>query len=100
MYSCYKIAVTKKEDKKKNMKTYELIPTNNQKSFYDKALITVSEDGTETLYSYGTKIISRNTDGKLKRYWNGWTITTGKHIRSFCGIGKKDFLSLPIAEER
>lgn len=81
------------------MKIYELIPTNHQKSYYGKALIKVSEDGTETLYSYGTKIISRDTEGNLKRYWNGWTCTTGKHIRSFCGIGKKDFLDLPIIKE-
>ena len=78
------------------MKIYELIPTNNQKSFYGKALVKVSEDGTETLYSYGTKIISRNTEGNLKRFYNGWTATTGKHIKSFCGLSKKEFLDLPV----
>jgi hypothetical protein len=48
-------------------KIYELHPTQNQKSFYGKALVKVENDGTETLYSYNTPIISKSPDGKPKR---------------------------------
>lgn len=40
------------------MKMYELIPTNGRKSFYGKARVMVEDNGTETLYSYDTAIIS------------------------------------------
>lgn len=50
---------------------YELRPTREQgqESFYGKALVYVDEDGTETLYSYNTPIISRKPNGQLKRLW-------------------------------
>ena len=82
-------------------KIYELIPTytQNQKSFYGKAKVMIGTDGTEILYSYDTPIISRSTDGTLKRLYNGYTTTTGKHIKAFCGLNKQDFLALSIEEE-
>lgn len=73
---------------------YELIPTNRQKSFYGKARVAVDDDGTETLYSYGTPIVRRDADGKLTRLWDGWSATTGKHIASFCGLDKAGFMAL------
>ena len=79
------------------MKRYELIPTDSHKSFYGKAIVEVDGNGTETLYSYGTKIISRGADGKLTRFYEGWTATTGRHIRSFCGLNKAEFLELPVS---
>lgn len=77
-------------------KIYELIPTytQNQKSFYGKAKVMIGTDGTEILYSYDTPIISRSTDGTLKRLYNGYTTTTGKHIKAFCGLNKQDFFSI------
>lgn len=80
------------------MKIYDLTPTNWQKSFYGKARIEVDDNGTETLYSYGTKIISKDGEGNLKRFWNGWTNTTGAHVKSFCGLNKAEFLALPVTE--
>lgn len=82
-------------------KIYELIPTytQNQKSFYGKAKVMTGTDGTEILYSYDTPIISRSTDGTLKRLYNGYTTTTGKHIKAFCRLNKQDFLALSIEEE-
>lgn len=79
------------------MKMYELIPTNGRKSFYGKAKVMVDDDGTETLISYNTPIIKRK-NGKLTRLYSGWTATTGNHIRSFCGLNKSEFLSLPKGE--
>lgn len=64
------------------MKIYELTPINtNQKGFYGKAFVERNGDKT-TLTSYGTKIVEVN-NGKIKPLWDGWSMTTGKHIRSF-----------------
>ena len=79
------------------MRLYELIPTDSRKSFYGKAIVEVDGDGTETLYSYGTKIISKDGKGNLTRFYDGWTATTGRHIRSFCGLNKAEFLDLPVS---
>ena len=76
------------------MTHYELMPTNGRKSFYGKAIVKVEPNGDETLYSYHTPIITRTADGKLIKLWNGWTATTGNHIRSFCGLNKKEFEAL------
>lgn len=75
---------------------YELRPTREQgqESFYDKALVYVDEDGTETLYSYNTPIISRKLNGQLKRLWFKYSQTIGKHIKAFCGLNKQEFESL------
>ena len=78
------------------MKVYELTPNDGRKSFYGKAVVTVAEDGTETLYSYGTKIISRLTDGTLKKHWNGYSATTQRHIKAFCGLNKAQYMELSI----
>lgn len=77
------------------MKKYELTPTNNQASFYGKAKVVVDDDGTEVLLSYDTPIIRRTAGGELERLWfDGWTATTGRHIKSFCGLNKKQFMEL------
>lgn len=77
------------------MEIYELIPTNSQKSFHGKAIVIIDDEGTETLISYDTPIIERTADGKLNRLWFGdWTATTGRHIKSFCGLNKKQFMEL------
>lgn len=75
---------------------YELKPTpeQNQKSFYNKAFVTISEDGTEFLYSYNILIMTRDMDGNYIRHWKYWTQTTGKHIKAFSGLNKKEFLNL------
>lgn len=75
------------------MNSYELTPM-HQKSFWGKAVVKVSHDGTETLYSYGTPIISRLPDGQLVKLWRGWSATTGKHIKAFCGLNKREYTAL------
>lgn len=77
-------------------KTYELLPleSQHQKSFYRKATVEVDENGNQTLYSYGTLIIEKTADGNLLKYWDGWTVTTGKHIFAFCGLRKKEYEAL------
>lgn len=76
------------------MKICELYPDGTQKSFYGKALVQVDENGVETLYSYGTPIIERYPGGRLVKLWDGWTNTTGKHIKAFCGLNKAAFMNL------
>ena len=78
------------------MKMYELIPTNERKSFYGKARVCREDNGTETLYSYNTAIIKRLPDGTLQRLYDGWTQTTGNHIKSFCGLNKAEFTAVPL----
>lgn len=79
---------------------YELRPSSvqNQKSFYGKALVA-KEDNGNVLYSYFTKICKYYNDGTIEKYWNGWSNTTGRHIRAFCGLNKKQFDSLPLDEK-
>lgn len=79
------------------MRSYELVPTDGRKSFYHKAIVEVSNSGTETLFSYGTRIVSRDAKGKLTRFYGGWTATTGRHIKAFCGLNKAEFLALTIS---
>lgn len=59
-----------------------------------KACVVYEEDGTETLFSYSTPIIERRPDGTLNRLWYGWSVTTGRHIKAFCGLNKKQFEAL------
>lgn len=77
------------------MKRYELIPTDGRKSFYGKAVVVEDNNGNETLYSYGTPIIKRDTFGNLERLYGGWSATTGRHIKAFCGLNKAEFFALP-----
>lgn len=81
------------------MKRYELTPTNGRKSFYGKAIVVVDEAGDETLYSYDTKIITRTKNGDFIRWYDGYTPTTGTHIKSFCGLDKANFTKLEVSKE-
>lgn len=76
------------------MKKYELIPTDGRKSFYGKAVVIVEDNGTETLYSYGTPIIKRLVSGELVKLWSGRSATTGRHIQAFCGLNKAAYMNL------
>ena len=76
------------------MKRYYLAPNNGRKSFYGKAEV-LEDGGIETLFSYGTPVIQRK-NGRLTRLWDHWTLTTGTHIKAFCGLTKKEYLALPM----
>lgn len=77
------------------MERYELMPTNGRKSFYGKAFIEVDDYGVETLFSYLTPIIKRFPDGTLKRLYDEEpSLTTSTHIKSFCGLTKRQFMAL------
>ena len=77
------------------MRRYKLIPTDGRKSFYGKAVVVEDNNANETLYSYGTPIIKRDNTGKLERLYGGWSATTGRHVKAFCGLNKAGFFALP-----
>lgn len=76
------------------MKMYELTPSDERKSFYGKARVLIDDDGSETLYSYDTPIIKRLVSGELVKLWDGWSMTTGRHISAFCGLNKAQYIAL------
>lgn len=76
-------------------KGIELKPTNGQKSFWGKCYVKF-ENGNKVLYSYDTKILEQRRDGALIRFWNDWSVTTGKHIKAFCGLNKAEYMKLPV----
>lgn len=77
------------------MKKYELTPQNGRKSFYGKAIVEVDDYGVETLFSYQTPIIKKFPNGTLKRlYDEAPSLTTSIHIKSFCGLNKREFMAL------
>lgn len=77
------------------MKLYELTPTDGRKSFYGKATVIIEDNGTETLISYQTPVAQKDNAGNIRRLWGGWSATTGRHIKAFCGMNKAEFMKLP-----
>lgn len=67
-----------------------------QKDFYGKALTLTYDDGTVILRSYYTKVVVKFPDGEIFRLWDGWSQTTGRHIKAFCGLNKREFEALPL----
>lgn len=74
----------------------------NRKSFYGKA--KVRQDGdTITLVSYGTDIISIKNE-KLNPLWDGYSMTTTRHIKEFfkqfygVDVNKKTFEKIQFKE--
>lgn len=63
---------------------YYLMPGDGRKSFYNKALVKVWDDGCRELYSYNTLVMTEK-DGKYVRSWGGYSATTMRHVRSFMG---------------
>ena len=79
---------------------FELSPTDCRKSFYNKAHVEVADDGTQTLWSYTTKVAKRLPSGEIIRLWDGWSATTGRHINAFCGMNKKEWMALEYKGEK
>lgn len=74
---------------------YDLTPTDSRKSFYGKARVEIdTEEKSRTLYSYDTKILTIYEDGRIVKHWDGWSQTTGRHIKAFCEMDKKQFENL------
>lgn len=76
------------------MRKFELMPNDGRKSFYGKAIVEIDNEGSETLYSYGTPILTKRTNGEMVKHWDGWSATTGRHIKAFCGLNKAQYTAL------
>ena len=77
---------------------YELHPDDGRQSFYGKAIVIVTNDCKQHLKSYDTLVCYKDITGKVHRLWDSWSLTTGIHIKAFCGLNKKEFESLPVEE--
>ena len=70
-----------------------------RKSFYGKALVEES-NGEHTLYSYNTPILKVGKNGVMQALWDGWSQTTGRHIKEFTrqytgqAMDKKGYIEL------
>ena len=89
---------------------YELMPQyDTRKSFYGKARVRV-EGPVELLVSYGTPVLWYDAgNGRFHRVWDGWSSTTGRHIKEFSlqkrtsqpadavrGIDKREWETMPV----
>ena len=83
---------------KQKTEIYELTPTNGRKSFYGKAKVIVSGN-RHYLRSYDTIIgcIDYKT-GKVHRYSNYHSNTTGCHVRAFFP-DPEAFWKLPLEKQ-
>lgn len=82
------------------VRAYDLKPTleQNQISFYGKAVVRIYDDGTKVLFSYDTPIMAKEPHKDFVRIWNDWSVTTGRHIKAFSGLNKRQFEALPLVE--
>lgn len=67
---------------------YSILGTN------DKAKVSISNDGCQILISYETAVMVKHPDGSYTRLVDWISATTGKHIKLFSGLNKKQFLGL------
>ena len=80
----------------------ELAPVDFHKSFYGKA-VQIQKGRTYYLKSYNTIVCAVTPSGKVKRYWDGWSATTARHVNSFLhvhglpGMNKADWTNLLIS---
>ena len=72
-----------------------------QKSYYKKANIYTDSNGNTVLRSYNTDVAMIDKNGNFLRLWNGWSVTTAKHVNDFRTqnglpmLSKKEWLQLP-----
>ena len=84
-----------KEGLRMNYTINEIMPKDNRKSFYGKAVVFHFDNGTEALRSYNTIVAVRDAQRNVYRTWDGWSATTGRHIKAFLDMNKNEFAKLP-----
>lgn len=60
-----------------------LEPIDGKQSFYNKAKVIVTDDGTKTLFSYDTEICRIKPDGTFEELPHMQSQTTNRHIKAF-----------------
>lgn len=76
------------------------------KIIFNKNNLLFIQDGecAYRIFSYQT-LVATVRDGKMDRFFDGWSMTTGKHINAcleYLGmkkIQKKDWLKMPVGKE-
>lgn len=79
------------------MKKYYLMPNDNHKSFYGKAIVIEYDNGEKELISYSTTVMKQTKTGEYIRLWDDWSATTGRHIKAFSGLNKAEYFKLATA---
>lgn len=74
----------------------ELSPNDSRKSFYGKARVRTDDDGTETLISYKTEVARRLPNDDIEKLWDGWSATTGRHIKALNYHTKENEMSANV----
>lgn len=75
-----------------------------QKSFHGKAHVQNLDNGDTLLISYDTPVCAVDSEGNVKKLWDGYSATTMRHINAFLtlmdvpGGGKAWWDSLPVEE--
>lgn len=64
--------------------TADLPCYDGHKSFYGKAVIIDGGSGWRLLKSYDTIVCGIDGKGVFHRFWDGYSVTTMRHINSFC----------------
>lgn len=79
-----------------NLRMCEL-ESDNGRGFNGKAHVVYDyDDRTQTLFSYCTPVLRFDaSDGTYHRIWDGWSATTGRHIKAYSGLDKAGYLALP-----
>ena len=86
------------------IRSFELEPIDNRKSFYHKCRVLEREDGSKVLQSYNTYVCKIDPDGTFHKTWAYYSPTTMRHINAFLnfygieGGGKKWWDNLPCEE--
>ena len=52
---------------------------------YMSAYIKYYDDGSQILQSYNTDVVKRTLSGKYIRLWDGWSPSTMKQVKAYCG---------------
>jgi len=86
------------------MQNIELKATSiGQKSFGGKATVSQMPSGVYVLKSYQTEVARINPAGDFGRFWNGYSVTTMKHINAFINeygngqtLSKEEWEVLPV----
>lgn len=62
---------------------------------YMEAWVKTYSDGTKILQSYATDVVKRTRKGKYIRLWDGWSVTTNRHVYTAFDVSLK---SLPFED--
>ena len=67
------------------MKIYDLpvMGYDRAKSFYGKAKVIEKDNGEKVLQSYNTEVCKISGNGEFVRLWDGYSVTTMRHVNSF-----------------